>query len=656
MRGVFATCAEQVSAADSRAQSYDTAPSADLLMLYKSAFAVGVWYFGDVKITKRLNGWSVEGSSNRVSHVVFDYVIGTKQAAHRRPLGQVLKMSAKPRLPWIIDIEQHKDGQYLYITFSQARVCLILQPKYKMKSLFRPFPLPLTPRQWFYLIFLQGVGAGFIDGGINFAIAFAMYHSQHDVKMWVFKHNTIAGDLGVTPIITCAVSMLITSTLVHSDLHHHAIGPLPFVYPHVEHLPDPRQLYDPSLRSSTTKQHSKGEGSGDILDDPTADTPRPELRWDKGGFRFFFWMLIRFIFEGTEKNILLARIPISEWFGRLAWTAAQGAGIGIIFGFPLWCLAIVILGPIYGNGNLGGKWAPQAIKLVYGALVGWVTNPVIATLALGSQAEHHLLVVEHDVEEGATTSATATTMDNAGAAAAGTTSVQRPDTIQEEDGPDNASPAHLQVPPLTPTVQRQTMPSSNSFLSLPSPRSRGASTSSLTRPPLTANVSSLTPLPLPDSDAHASTSSTSPRLPQTPRALRLRSNTASSNGAIPHSDSGSGPGAGKLPRQTSEPVFRLGRIRSISVTGPLPPQPTPSVTSTSTSTQFSYALGGAGGRAQRPRASTRASASRGLAGPSTAPLRLDSDRTLRSGVTSPPASAPLLEKQDVRDVSGTGGS
>lgn len=42
-----------------------------------------------------------------------------------------------------------------------------------MSSVFRPFPLPLTGRQWFYLTFLQGVGAGFIDGGANFGIAYA---------------------------------------------------------------------------------------------------------------------------------------------------------------------------------------------------------------------------------------------------------------------------------------------------------------------------------------------------------------------------------------------------------------------------------------------------------------------------------------------------
>ena len=29
-----------------------------------------------------------------------------------------------------------------------------------MKSLFRPFPVPLTRRQWFYLGVLQGIFAG----------------------------------------------------------------------------------------------------------------------------------------------------------------------------------------------------------------------------------------------------------------------------------------------------------------------------------------------------------------------------------------------------------------------------------------------------------------------------------------------------------------
>ncbi len=43
---------------------------------------------------------------------------------------------------------------------------------------------------------------------------------------------------------------------------------------------------------------------------------------------------------------------------------------------------------------MGNKWAPQVIKLVYAFILGILTNPIIAILALGSQAEHHLLAVE----------------------------------------------------------------------------------------------------------------------------------------------------------------------------------------------------------------------------------------------------------------------
>jgi hypothetical protein len=45
------------------------------------------------------------------------------------------------------------------------------------KSILFPFPLPLTTKQWSYIV----------DGGANFGIAYAMYHGQKDVRMWVFS-------------------------------------------------------------------------------------------------------------------------------------------------------------------------------------------------------------------------------------------------------------------------------------------------------------------------------------------------------------------------------------------------------------------------------------------------------------------------------------
>jgi hypothetical protein len=289
-----------------------------------------------------------------------------------------------------------------------------------------------------------------------------VYHGQSVVKMWVFSKNTIAGDLGVTPIIQCLASMLITSTLVHSDLHASSIKPLPYVYPHVDHLPDPRLLLSKSYHLEQRKTTDEKE------------TAQLEYQ-SKKGFKYYYWMLIRFIFEGTERNMLLAKPGFLNWLGRFLWTAAQGALIGIIFGFPIWCLAIVILGPIYGNGNMGNQWAPQVIKLVYGAIVGWVTNPVIAILALGSQADHHLIMVENEQDEEATTG-----IDGAG---------NRVETIQEEEVEIGSGSTLVPSTPVPTTNSPLTRPRAISNLSTSS-RSRP-------RPPLTANVSRLSPLPPP---------------------------------------------------------------------------------------------------------------------------------------------------------------
>jgi hypothetical protein len=157
--------------------------------------------------------------------------------------------------------------------------------------------------------------------------------------------------------------MIITSTLVHTDLHHSMIKPLPYVWPHVQHLPDPRGFFH-SLRPKSSgpidperqpKEGSAGSSSSSQMTNVNSTIP-PKT------FRFYFWMLIRFIFEGTEQNMLLDLPPghrMRTFFKRLGWTAVQGLGLGLVVGFPLWCLAIVILGPIYGKGNMGNVWAPQ---------------------------------------------------------------------------------------------------------------------------------------------------------------------------------------------------------------------------------------------------------------------------------------------------------
>ena len=196
-------------------------------------------------------------------------------------------------------------------------------------------------------------------------------------------------------------------------------------------------------------------------------------------------------------------------------------------------MAIIILGPIYGNGNLGNKWAPQVIKCVYGAIVGWITNPVIALLALGSQADHHLVVVEHDPELGQSID-------------------QGVETIHEQEELTTSPSRHIAPP--SPGISLRGVSNTPRM-----GRTRAESTSSRisNRPPFTTNVSHLSPLPTPQ------------MLPPSPSPNNVT------------------------------------RTRGNSYTIPQRPRGM-TVSSYSSNRSYSYALGGTGGRAQRPRAASRA--------------------------------------------------
>lgn len=109
----------------------------------------------------------------------------------------------------------------------------------------------------------------------------------------------IRTDLGVTPIIQCGVSMLITSALVHTDIHHSTIAPFPFVYPHVEELPNPQAVFNRSAR----------------------DIEKQET--EKRGARFWLGALVRFVFEGTEQNVVVGAGFRAFW-RRALWSFVQG--------------------------------------------------------------------------------------------------------------------------------------------------------------------------------------------------------------------------------------------------------------------------------------------------------------------------------------------
>lgn len=167
--------------------------------------------------------------------------------------------------------------------------------------------------------------------------------------------------------------------------------------------------------------------------------------------------------------------------------------------------------------NMGDKWAPQVIKAVYAFILGIITNPIIALLALGSQAEHDLIPLSQSQQD-------------------------LPVSTVVGD-PSSSSPI---TSPAAPSMARMF----------------SSSSSARPRPPLTANVSTLSRLsnlpaqpPLSPSIAATANSTTllSPPVPppSSPMVGRPRAFTASSYNPSLYSLGGTGGRNQRRPRASS---------------------------------------------------------------------------------------------------------
>ncbi|KAE8215817.1 hypothetical protein CF327_g928 [Tilletia walkeri] len=240
-------------------------------------------------------------------------------------------------------------------------------------------------RQILYLLVMQGLGAALISGGINFAVSVGMYLHQSDITMWILAKNTIAGDLGVTILIQVTITFIITSSLIRTDLRSGLAIPL-------------RQPWPPAPPSTSAAQGS-------------ANLP-PATRYEDTQHRSKFQLLkhnIETFYMVTQQNhIFQSGLSFREHFWRLLRTALQGFILACCV-FPwFWGIAIAILAPIYSSKNMGHTWIPMVIKGVYGALLGLVTNPLIALMNLGA----HDVAGQQQSSEAADVEKTSPTLGN----------------------------------------------------------------------------------------------------------------------------------------------------------------------------------------------------------------------------------------------------
>ncbi|KAI1341144.1 hypothetical protein F5Y15DRAFT_25723 [Xylariaceae sp. FL0016] len=206
-----------------------------------------------------------------------------------------------------------------------------------------------TPHQIFYIFIMDGLGAAIVSGGINFAIAYAMYTTSKEDRIALFQFpNTLAGDAGLTIILQCLVTWLIEAFVVNRDLCTGGVHPLGFI-------PEPRSrlarwflFLDRAAETETETKPDQSRPQTCNAADGAAVVGSPS-----------HWLL--FLWSQVVRALLVA---------AAVFPFAFGASVGF--------LALV------GRHDAGGgdwwygrKWTPQLFKLVEGAVLGLVTTPLM---------------------------------------------------------------------------------------------------------------------------------------------------------------------------------------------------------------------------------------------------------------------------------------
>ncbi|KAI0973357.1 hypothetical protein F4678DRAFT_25195 [Xylaria arbuscula] len=193
----------------------------------------------------------------------------------------------------------------------------------------RPPSDRFTLHQLFYIFVIDGIFAAIVSGGINFAIAYALYHDKgtNDSPIRLFQFpNTLAGDTAVTIFVQFLTTWVIESLLVNYDLRTGGVQPIGFI-------PEPKWRHVRWFM---------------LLD-------RPEQMYKVRSFKHWFL----FLFSQIIRSLILAALCFPFIFG---------VSVGLL----------TIVGKHKGNDwYYKAKWAPEVFKLVQGASLGLVATPLM---------------------------------------------------------------------------------------------------------------------------------------------------------------------------------------------------------------------------------------------------------------------------------------
>ncbi|KXX76954.1 hypothetical protein MMYC01_207608 [Madurella mycetomatis] len=209
----------------------------------------------------------------------------------------------------------------------------------------------LTAHQLFYILVLNGVGAVILSGGINFAVAYAMYANlqpPHPPPLLFTLPSSFLGDAAVTAIIQSCVSWLVPLFFVNYDLAHRRVAPLGIFPEPASHLVR-RLFFLDHYNGGSGLGHGGKSGSSSPSIPPSSSGCGPGCVPSVGFF--------------------LAQLGRAMAVAVMSFCVLIGPTVGIL----------MAVGTRYGGDWVFlDKWTGPLFKLVYGGVLSLLTSPGIA--------------------------------------------------------------------------------------------------------------------------------------------------------------------------------------------------------------------------------------------------------------------------------------
>jgi hypothetical protein len=220
-------------------------------------------------------------------------------------------------------------------------------------------PTPLSLRHALYIGGLQCVGAAALDAGLLFGLHVLIFSAKEPVKIWLFP-TTVAGDLFVSLLLTSTLTFVIAGAMVWGDVLLGARGPLrlaPLALEPVARLARGGGLVGWALTVSSVFDADAWARAVDSTAAVSAG-------------------------DGGAASAAAAKTR-RTWVHAVGANAARGAAWGVALSVVVWPVAVGICAGLYGSELPNYPQAPT-IFAVFGAVIGAIITPLVATLALAT--------------------------------------------------------------------------------------------------------------------------------------------------------------------------------------------------------------------------------------------------------------------------------